>query len=51
MKIQKQRAFGIMSIPTLLFKKMGRLLNETAGVHTAAQIKAIGRVELRNQKK
>ena len=26
---------------TLLFKKMGRLLNKVAGVHTAAQIKAI----------
>ena len=35
------RAFGIMSIPTLLFKKMGRLFKQVTGVHTVAQIKAI----------
>ena len=35
------RAFGIMSIPTLLFKKDGQVVNQVAGVHTAAQIKAI----------
>ena len=35
------RAFGIMSIPTLLFKKNGQVVKQVAGVHTAAQIKAI----------
>ena len=35
------RAFGIMSIPTLLFKKDGPVVKQVAGVHTAAQIKAI----------
>ena len=35
------RAFGIMSIPTLLFKKDGQVVKPVAGVHTAAQIKAI----------
>ena len=35
------RAFGIMSIPTLLFKKDGQAVKQVAGVHTAAQIKAI----------
>ena len=35
------RAFGIMSIPTLLFKKDGLVVKQVAGVHTAAQIKAI----------
>ena len=35
------RAFGIMSIPTLLFKKDGQVVKRVAGVHTAAQIKAI----------
>ena len=35
------RAFGIMSIPTLLFKKDGQVVKQIAGVHTAAQIKAI----------
>ena len=35
------RAFGIMSIPTLLFKKDGQVVIQVAGVHTAAQIKAI----------
>ena len=34
------RAFGIMSIPTLLFKKDGQVVKQVAGV-TAAQIKAI----------
>ena len=34
-------AFGIKSIPTLLFKKDGQLVKQVAGVHTAAQIKAI----------
>ncbi|MDC0807812.1 thioredoxin, partial [Collinsella aerofaciens] len=34
------RAFGIMSIPTLLFKKDGQVVKQVAGVHTAAQIKA-----------
>ena len=35
------RAFGNMSIPTLLFKKDGQVVKQVAGVHTAAQIKAI----------
>ena len=35
------RAFGIMSIPTLLFIKDGQVVKQVAGVHTAAQIKAI----------
>lgn len=35
------RDFGIMSIPTLLFKKDGQVVKQVAGVHTAAQIKAI----------
>ena len=35
------RDFGIMSIPTLLFKKNGQVVKQVAGVHTAAQIKAI----------
>ena len=35
------RAFGIMSIPTLLFKTYGQVVKQVAGVHTAAQIKAI----------
>ena len=35
------RDFGIMSIPTLLFKKDGQVVKQVAGEHTAAQIKAI----------
>ena len=35
------RDFGIMSIPTLLFKKDGQVVKKVAGVHTAQQIKAI----------
>ena len=35
------RAFSIMSIPTLLFKKDGQVVKQVAGVHTVAQIKAI----------
>ena len=35
------RAFGIMSIPTLLFKKDGQVVKQVSGVHTAEQIKAI----------
>ena len=31
------RAFGIMSIPTLLFKKDGQVVKQVAGVHTAEQ--------------
>ena len=38
---ESARAFGIMSIPTLLFKKDGQVVKQVAGVHTAAQIKAI----------
>ena len=32
---------GIMSIPTLLFKKDGEVVKQVAGVHTKEQIKAI----------
>lgn len=39
--LETARAFGIMSIPTLLFKKDGQVVKQVAGVHTAAQIKAI----------
>ena len=35
------RDFGVMSIPTLLFKKDGQVVKQLAGVHTAQQIKAI----------
>ena len=35
------RSFGIMSTPTLLFKKDGQVVKQVAGVHTAEQIKAI----------
>lgn len=33
--------FGIMSIPTLLFKKDGQVVKQVAGVHTKQQILAI----------
>lgn len=35
------RQFGIMSIPTLLFKKDGQVVKQVAGVHTKDQIKSI----------
>ncbi|MFS1663643.1 thioredoxin [Streptococcus sp. zg-JUN1979] len=35
------RAFGIMSIPTLMFKKDGQVVKQVAGVHTKEQLKAI----------
>jgi len=35
------REFGIMSIPTLLFKKDGQVVKQVAGVHTKDQLKAI----------
>ncbi|MDY7600671.1 thioredoxin [Streptococcus suis] len=35
------RQFGIMSIPTLLFKKDGQVVKQVAGVHTKDRIKAI----------
>lgn len=35
------RQFGIMSIPTLLFKKDGTVVKQVAGVHTKDQIKEI----------
>ena len=34
------RNFGIMSIPTLLFKKDGQVAKQVAGVHTKEQLKA-----------
>ena len=34
------RDFGVMSIPTLLFKKDGQVVKQLAGVHTAQQIVA-----------
>ena len=33
--------FGIMSIPTLLFKKDSKVVKQVAGVHTKEQIKDI----------
>ena len=33
--------FGIMSIPTLLFKKDGEVVKQVAGVHTKDQLKKI----------
>ena len=33
--------FGIMSIPTLLFKKDGEVVKQVAGVHTKGQLKKI----------
>lgn len=33
--------FGIMSIPTLIFKKDGQVVKQVAGVHTKEQLKAI----------
>ncbi|MGT2847070.1 thioredoxin [Streptococcus massiliensis] len=35
------REFGIMSIPTLMFKKNGEVVKQVAGVHTKDQLKAI----------
>lgn len=35
------KKFGIMSIPTLLFKKDGQVVKQVAGVHTKEQIKAL----------
>ena len=35
------REFGIMSIPTLLFKKDGQVVKQVAGVHNKDQLKAI----------
>lgn len=35
------RQFGIMSIPTLMFKKDGEVVKQIAGVHTKDQLKAI----------
>ena len=35
------RQFGIMSIPTLMFKKDGEVVKQVAGVYTKDQLKAI----------
>ncbi|MCJ1979300.1 thioredoxin [Lactococcus carnosus] len=35
------QTFGVMSIPTLLFKKDGEVVKQVAGVHTKDQIKGI----------
>ena len=35
------QSFGVMSIPTLLFKKDGEVVKHVAGVHTKDQIKGI----------
>lgn len=35
------QSFGIMSIPTLMFKKDGKVVKQIAGVHTKQQIKQI----------
>ena len=35
------QSFGVMSIPTLLFKKDGEVVKQVAGVHTKDQIKRI----------
>ena len=35
------RNFGIMSIPTLLFKKDGQVVKQVAGVHTKEQLKRL----------
>ena len=35
------RSFGIMSIPTLMFKKNSKIVKQVAGVHTKDQLKAI----------
>ncbi|MDR0199605.1 MAG: thioredoxin [Streptococcaceae bacterium] len=35
------QSFGIMSIPTLMFKKDGQVVKQIAGVHTKAQIQEI----------
>ena len=35
------RECGIMSIPTLMFKKNGEVVKQVAGVHTKDQLKAI----------
>ncbi|KXT77966.1 Thioredoxin [Streptococcus sp. DD13] len=32
------REFGIMSIPTLMFKKNGQVVKQVAGVHTKQQL-------------
>lgn len=35
------QSFGVMSIPTLLFKKDGEVVKQVASVHTKDQIKGI----------
>ena len=35
------QAFGVMSIPTLIFFKDGQMVKQVVGVQTKAQLKAI----------
>lgn len=35
------QGFGIMSIPTLMFKKDGEVVKQIVGVHSKAQLKAL----------
>ena len=35
------QSFGVMAIPTLLFKKDGKVVKQVAGVHNKQQIKEI----------
>jgi thioredoxin 1 len=35
------RSFNVMSIPTLIFKKDGEVVERVMGVHTKEQIKAL----------
>lgn len=42
------REFGIMSIPTLLFKKDGQVVKQVAGVHTKDPVLKVIIAELSN---
>lgn len=35
------QSFGIMSIPTLMFKKDGQVVKQIVGVHTKAQLESV----------